>query len=132
MSSPASAVLGDVLVLSAALFFAGMGVWALARPARVVDRFGTEVTTVAGRNEVSAVYGGFGLAVAGLLVWAAATEGRGELWIPSVVAVLAFGMAVGRLVAMVRDRATGGRPVWFFLGVEVVLAVALFGSHTLR
>ncbi len=125
-------LLADVLVLVAAALFAAMGGWALARPARVVDRFGIVVTTPDGRNEVSAVYGGFGLAVSALLVFAATTDGRGELWIPSIVSVQCLGMATGRIVSMLRDRTRGSRTVWLFVAVELALAVALFGSHVLR
>lgn len=125
-------LLADALVLVSAALFAGMGGWALARPARVVDRFGIDVTTLDGRNEVGAVYGGFGLAVAALLVFAAATDGRGELWIPSIVSVQCLGMAAGRIVSLARDRTRGSRTVWLFVVVELALAVALFGSHVLR
>ena len=125
-------LLADVLVLASAALFAVMGGWALARPRRVVDRFGTHVTTLDGRNEVSAVYGGFGLAVAALLVFAATTDGRGQLWIPSIVSVQCLGMAIGRVASMARDRTRGSRTVWLFALVELALAVALFGSHVLR
>ena len=125
-------LLADVLVLVAAALFAAMGGWALARPTLVVDRFGIDVTTPDGRNEVSAVYGGFGFAVSALLVFAATTDGRGELWIPSIVSVQCLGMATGRIVSMLRDRTRGSRTVWLFVTVELALAVALFGSHVLR
>lgn len=122
-------MLGDVLILAVALFFALMGLFALAQPAGVLERFGVAVETVDGRNEVRAVYGGFGLAVAGMLVYAAFTAGRGALWIPSVIALALVGMAGGRLISMAIDRSRGGRQVWLFLAVEVVLAVMLFLAH---
>ena len=125
-------LLADTLVLVSAGLFAAMGGWALARPTRVVDRFGIDVTTLDGRNEIGAVYGGFGVAVAALLVFAATTDGRGELWIPSIVSVQCLGMATGRIVSMARDRTRGSRTVWLFVVVELALAVALFGSHVLR
>lgn len=125
-------LLADLLVAWPALFFLGMGLLALIRPARVVDRFGTEVRTVDGRNEIRSVYGGFGVAAAFLLGWAVATDGRGELWIPSVLAVLAFGMAVGRLVSMAADRTPGSAVVWRYVTLELAMAVSLFASHTLR
>lgn len=125
-------LLADLLIAGPALFFAGMGALALARPDRVVDRFGIGVDTVPGRAEVRSVYGGFGLAVAGLLAWAVSTEGRGQLWIPSVVAVACFGMAVGRALSLVLDRSRGDATTWRFVALEAALAVALFASHTLR
>lgn len=122
-------MLGDVLTLAVALSFAGMGLYALAQPAGVLERFGVAVETVDGRNEVRAVYGGFGLVVAGMLVYAALTTGRGALWIPSVIALSLLGMAAGRLISMAIDRSRGSSQVWLFLTVEVVLAVMLFLAH---
>ena len=54
----------DVLVLLVAAGFALMGLGALVRPRMVLDQFGVDVGTADGRNEVRAVYGGFGVAVA--------------------------------------------------------------------
>ena len=124
--------LADLLALLPAAFFAGMGALALVRPARIVDRFSIEVASVDGRNEIRAVYGGFGLAVAGLLVWASLTEGSGEAWIPGIVATLCVGMAGGRLASFVADRTRGSAVVWSFLVVELALAAALGGSSALR
>ena len=125
-------LLADLLVAWPALFFLGMGVLALARPGQVVDRFGTTVDSLDGRNEVRSVYGGFGVAVAFLLGWAVFTDGRGELWIPSVIAVLCFGMAVGRLVSLPLDRTPGSPVVWRYVLLELAMAASLFASHTLR
>jgi len=124
--------LADVLALVPAAFFAGMGAFALVRPARIVDRFSVEVASVDGRNEIRAVYGGFGLVVAGLLVWASLTEGSGDAWIPGIVAALCIGMAGGRLASFVADTTRGSAVVWSFLVVELALAAALGGSSALR
>lgn len=124
--------LADALVLLPAAFFAGMGGLALLRPARIVDRFSVEVGSVDGRNEIRSVYGGFGLAVCGLLVWASYSEGRGEVWVPGTVAALCLGMAAGRLVSFVLERTRGSAVVWSFLLVELALALALLGSCALR
>jgi hypothetical protein len=125
-------VLADLLVAWPALFFLGMGLVALGRPGRVIDRFGVTVESLEGRNEIRSVYGGFGVAVGFLLGWAVFTDGRGELWIPSVIAVLCFGMAVGRLVSMAADRTRGSAVVWRYVVLELALAASLFVSHTLR
>ena len=125
-------VVADLLVAWPAVFFLGMGLLALARPADVVARFGVTVDTLAGRAEVRSVYGGLGVAVALLLGWAVVTDGRGELWIPSVVAVLAFGMAVGRVLSLALDRTRGPAVVWRYVVLELAIAVSLFASHTLR
>ena len=54
--------MADALTLIVAAGFAAMGLLALARPADVLAQFGVSVETPEGRNEVRAVYGGFGLA----------------------------------------------------------------------
>lgn len=108
------------LVLPVAVFFAGMGAFALLWPKRVVALFGTTSLSVDGRNEVRAVYGGFGLAVAGLLLWVSA---RPVLGAPALlaVAVALLGMALGRLVSRIVDGAAGFYP-WLFFAVELLLA----------
>ena len=124
--------LADVLVLAPAAFFAGMGGLALARPTRIVDRFSVEVASLDGRNEIRAVYGGFGLAVSALLVWASVTDGTGEVWIPGTVAALCLGMAAGRVLSFTIDRTHGSAVVWSYLLLELALALSLFGSCALR
>jgi hypothetical protein len=111
------------LILSVALFFACMGAFALAWPDRVLANFGTPTLTRDGRNEVRAVYGGFGLAIAGVLL---ATM-RGADSAPGVflaVSIALFGMAGGRLVSLAVDGSAGAVP-WLFFGIEVVLGGAL-------
>ena len=51
-----------------AAFFLGMGLCALARPALVVAFVGLVPGTADARNEIRAVYGGFGIAIAALLM----------------------------------------------------------------
>jgi hypothetical protein len=117
----------DTLVLAVAVVFAGMGVYALTAPARVLAMFGVEVESAEGRIEVRAVYGGFGLAVAALLAVAAVGAGALREGILVAVGVAVAGMAGGRLVARVVDRPAGFYPVWFWFWVEVAMAAALLG-----
>ncbi len=107
-------------VLPVAAFFAAMGGFALLWPERVVAFFGTASLSVDGRNEVRAVYGGFGLAVAGLLALALREPAWGAGAVLAV-AVALLGMAGGRIVSRVADGSAGTWP-WVFLGVEVALA----------
>jgi Domain of unknown function (DUF4345) len=58
-----------------AVFFLGMGIYALAAPAALVRPFGITLGESASRSEVRAVYGGFGLAIAGVLAYAAVADG---------------------------------------------------------
>lgn len=115
-----------LLVGCVAVFFAGMGLVALLRPERVLAFFGTHAQTRDGRNEVRAVYGGFGLAVAALL---GASFQLPELRSGTLitVAVALLGMAAGRLIAAALDGPPGFFP-WLFLGVEIALAAALLAA----
>jgi hypothetical protein len=57
------------------VFFAGMGIYALAAPAAIIRPFGITLGEAASRSEVRAVYGGFGLAIASVLVFAIVEQG---------------------------------------------------------
>lgn len=112
-----------ILVSAVAAFFFMMGAFALARPEHILGYFGTPSLTRDGRNEVRAVYGGFGIAI-GLILLA-------TLWLPALrvgilvtVGVALAGMALGRLASAVLDGSPGFFP-WLFCGVELVLAAAL-------
>ena len=105
----------------------------LVWPERVVALFGTPGLSIDGRNEVRAVYGGFGLAIAWLLFAAL----RAPIWASGAllaVAVALFGMATGRLISIAIDRKAGRFPVLFFF-VEVLLGGVLilaFGESGIR
>lgn len=107
-----------------ALFFAGMGIYGLTSPASLLAPFGTAVTSPDGRNEVRAVYGGFGVAVALALVLAVA-DVRLRAGILVTVALALAGMAAGRIVSMAVERPSRFYPTVFYLLVEVALAAAL-------
>jgi hypothetical protein len=93
----------------------------------MVRPFGTTLGEAASRSEVRAVYGGFGLAIAGVLGYAAVEGDDIARGITLTVAVALAGMAFGRIVSAVIDDRT-------FLPPELVLlprrggrrAVALF------
>lgn len=112
----------NLAAAAVAAFFAGMGLAALIKPAFIWAPFGVAPTTPAARSEVRAVYGGFGLAIAALLILSdsANTEFRDGVLV--AVAVSLVGMAAGRLVsACVEPRTLIGTP-GFFLVVELGLA----------
>jgi hypothetical protein len=110
-----------------AVFFLGMGVYALAAPAALVRPFGTTLGGAASRSEVRAVYGGFGLAIAGVLVYAAINPGDIRTGILIAVAAALAGMGFGRVAAAVLGDRTSFYPNWFYCIVEAVAAAALFG-----
>ncbi|WP_203336116.1 DUF4345 family protein [Nocardioides limicola] len=125
-------LLALLLVGWPAIFFLGMGIVGLLRPDRVVDRFGTVVNTVDGRNEIRSVYGGFGIAVALLLGWSLVTDGPGQRWIPIAIAVAIGGMALGRGVSMLLDRSRGSAVVWRYVLLEAAIVVSLLAAVCVR
>jgi len=121
----------SVAVYLVIVFFVGMGLLALASPESITSPFGMPTLTPAGRNEVRAVYGGFGLAVAAMLVLALndPTLRPGVLL---AVAASVGGMAAGRLVAALVERPTAFYPSWFYFVAETAMAVTLYqASRTL-
>lgn len=120
-----------IVIVLTAIFFLGMGVFALARPAALIRPFGITLPIPESRAEVRAVYGGFGLAIAGMLALAASGHPAREGILITVAAALA-GMAFGRLVSGVIDRPKAFCPNWFYFVVEVIGAGALFWAATGR
>jgi hypothetical protein len=113
------------IIALAAVFFLGMGVYALAAPARMIEVFGIQLPERESRSEVRAVYGGFGLAIAGALAFAAISAGPMRTGIVVTVGLALAGMAFGRLVSAVIEGGTPFYPNWFYFVVEAVIAGAL-------
>jgi len=112
-------------IAASALFLLGMGLSALIRPAFVVSFVGLVPSTPDARNEVRAVYGGFGIALAALLVFTAESSAlRPGVLLAAATALL--GMAAGRALSLLIER-TGRWPL-LFLAVEAVLGAALLGD----
>lgn len=119
--------IASLLVIAVAVFFLGMGFVALWRPAVVLGLFDTAVITSEGRNEVRAVYGGYGVAMGLLLAGSLATPAAFRTGILLCFAVAVLGTAIGRLVSFGIDGRTGFYPL-LFLGIEAVLFVSLLGA----
>jgi hypothetical protein len=115
----------SVLVAIVAIFFAGMGAAALVRPGVIWAPFGVAPTTPEARNEVRAVYGGFGIALAILLVVADQSAAGYRDGVLVAVAVALAGMAAGRIVGFAVEPRGAGRFTVLFGVIEVVLALAL-------
>ena len=120
-----ASTLGTAVIVVIALFFLGMGFYALAAPAALVRPFGISLEQPTSRSEVRAVYGGFGLAIAGVLAFAA-VEAEHRTGIVITVGAALVGMAFGRIVSAVVDSRTAFYPNWFYCLVEIVAAAALF------
>ena len=101
--------------------------YALAAPAALVRPFGIALAESASRSEVGAVYGGFGLAIAGVLGYAAIADGEVRQGVLITVAAALAGMALGRLAAAELGDRPAFYPNWFYFLVELVAAVSLFG-----
>jgi len=113
-----------IIAIVSALFFFIMGAAALRSPEFIMKFFDTYDLTPSLQNEIRAVYGGFGIAVAGLILFALiggnAQLSRGILF---TLAFCVFGMAVGRLVSFLINRNTNIYP-YLFVAIEFICAFA--------
>lgn len=116
--------MATAVVVLVGAFFLGMGLYGLAMPAGLIRPFGIALPDPTARAEVRAVYGGFGVAIAGMLAWAATGTAAREGILITVAAAL-LGMAFGRLVAGIVDTPKRFYPNWFYFVVELALAGAL-------
>ncbi len=117
--------MAGAIIVMVAVFFAGMGLYALAAPAAMLRPFGFAVASDTERAEVRAVYGGFGIAMAAVLGYAPAAPAGIGTGIVLTVGVALAGMALGRAISgMLGDR-TSFYPNWFYCLVEAVAAAAL-------
>ncbi len=116
-------VISELVVYAIAIGFAGMGTMALCRPGFIVSFFGAQASTADFRNEIRAVYGGFGLALACVLLW------RDPLVVAGIrlaVACALLGMAGGRIISFLIERS--GRWPIVFLIVELAAGQALLAA----
>jgi len=100
-----------------------MGVGAIAKPVFVTAQFGILELTPAGRSEVRAVYGGFGIFMA-LALMVALRKPELRDGILFTVAAALGGMAAGRLISAGIDRSIDRAPLGYF-ALEVIVAVML-------
>jgi hypothetical protein len=101
-------------------FFLAMGLYALVAPAALAAPFHLSVKTPESRSEVRAVYGGFGIAMAGVLGAAALDVGDIRTGAVVTVGCALLGMAAGRLVSRVFDTSVRFYPIWFYFFVELI------------
>ena len=120
-----ASTIGTAVIVVSAVFFLGMGMYALAAPQALIRPFGITLGESAARSEVRAVYGGFGLAIAAVLAYAVVEVDVRRGILLTVGAALA-GMAFGRLVSAVLDTRTAFYPNWFYCLAEIIAAAALF------
>ena len=120
--------MADVAVFAVAAFYAALGAVCLVQPRRVPAQFGADANPPAAyRNEIRAIYGGFPLALAAVLVWATGASADVREGVLVAAAVSTAGMALGRLVSAAIDPAENRAP-WLWFGVEVVLVALLVAA----
>lgn len=120
--------MSTLLVAACAAFFLGMGLVALARPELIYETFGVEGSGSLARSEVRSVYGGFGVAVAAVLVWALSTGGGVARGLLLAIGVATAGMALGRAWSALVDRPHGFYPNYLYLLVEIAIAIVLLAA----
>ena len=113
----------EIAITVVALGFGAMGVGALVAPAAVTRQFDMPALSIAGRNEVRAVYGGFGLAMALVLAIAVVAPAFRPGICLAIAAALA-GMVLGRLASAAVDRKLPRWPA-IYLAIEAVAAALL-------
>jgi hypothetical protein len=113
-----------VIIAVSALFLA-MGGYGLFAPTALIRPFGITLPSADARAEVRAVYGGFGVAVALVLIIAGFDLGGVRVGAVTAVAAALLGMAGGRLVARLVEVPRSFYPVWFYFWVEIAGAGAL-------
>jgi hypothetical protein len=127
-STDQEATVITVVIAVVGVFFLAMGLYALAAPAAILRPFDYDLRTASARAEVRGVYGGFGVAIAVVLAYAAVAPGEVRTGILITVGAALAGMALGRAASAVFDERTSFYPNWFYCLLEAVAAAALFWS----
>jgi hypothetical protein len=117
---------GDVALWIGVVGFAAMGIGAMVRPVAVTAQFGIDELSAAGRNEVRAVYGGFGILMSTVL-WVAIHDPALRAGICVAVAAALGGMSAGRAVSAIVDRRIDRWPL-FYGAIECVCAASILAS----
>ena len=106
----------QLLLLIAALAFAGFGVWFLIAPT-ALSGIGVEATSASARTDIRATYGGFELGVAAFLFWCAYRDDWHHVGLIAATLFVA-GFGVGRATGILLE---GGATafMWALLAVEV-------------
>ena len=115
--------MGAAIALVGMLFLC-MGLLALAWPARFARQFGLQVFDRNGRNEVRAVYGGFGVAMAAICGYSL-FHPEFRIGILLTFSAALFGMAMGRMISAIVDRGAGPM-MWAVMVGESAVAALLF------
>lgn len=116
-------MLGMVGVLGAALFFGAIGVSAMTRPRNLLQGFSIEAHEPESRNEIRAVYGGFPIVAAALLIFSLTRPDLSDGILISLASSSA-GLAIGRIVSALVDRKLGRDPA-IYIVLELIVALMI-------
>jgi Domain of unknown function (DUF4345) len=116
-------MLGVIGVLGAALFFGAIGVSAMTRPRNLLQGFSIEAIEPESRNEIRAVYGGFPLAVAALLIFSLKRPDLSD-GILIALAASSAAMAIGRIISVLVDRKLGRDPA-IYIVLELIVSLMI-------
>jgi hypothetical protein len=117
-------MIGMVGVLGAALFYGVIGIAAMIKPQTLLlQGFRIDAHAIESRNEIRGVYGGFPLAVAGLLLFSLTHPDLSD-GILLALACASAGMAAGRIVSALIDRSMGRHPAIFTV-LELIVAAMI-------
>ena len=120
--------MGPEIALSiGALGFGFMGFGALVRPEQVTRQFGIAALDIDGRNEVRAVYGGFGLVMAVILAFVA-VEDEYRTGVALTVALALVGMALGRAISAGIDASITRVPLLYLIIELIGAAILLYAA----
>lgn len=119
--------MNDILIYTVAVFFLLMGLVGLARPKNITDNFYVPEITSDMRNEIRAVYGGFGVAIFGLLIASTRIDSLRD-GILVTVAVSVLGMAAGRIISFIIERPKGPYPYIYFVA-EIMIGAMLLSAY---
>ena len=118
------------LLLLSGLALVAVGLTGLVSPDSLFDPLGVALTSVAGRNEVRAAYGGMHLGLGALLLSSAwrPAQRRAGLWL---VAAFMGGLALGRFSSLLLDGAPGAFVVrlWIPEALAGIAAVVLLAKQ---
>ena len=113
----------DLFVTLVACAFALMGAGALWRPWLVTRQFGVDSLSRAGNSETRAVYGGFGILMAVMLL-SSLSHPEIRAGVCLTIAAALGGMGLGRIVSLLADKGIDRVPA-VYLMIEVVAAIGL-------
>jgi hypothetical protein len=113
----------DSLIYIVMTAFGAMGLGALVAPEKVTLQFGIPQLTSAGRNEVRAVYGGFGLMMSVMLL-VAVNHIEFKSGICLTLSAALSGMVIGRIISFCIERKIDAIPLLYLI-LELVFAVML-------